>query len=181
MDPSFYSIMKTLSTSITLSLTIPYRSHLDSGDCAFINITISTELTAMPCWDEADYALRSVLMWVSASFNNINCQLKIIILFHQAKSYARANINGIQQSKETDRSLVVTLDSRADSTDQRLSHQATNVLMQPSNAWAFVLGIFYFSNLLVLTSTLLNFCKVFFGSMGKINKLKLFTKQVLQC
>ena len=37
----------------------------------------------------------------------------------------------------------------------------TSFLIQPSNAWILVLGIFYFSNLLLLTSTLLYFRKVF--------------------
>ena len=47
-----------------------------------------------------------------------------------------------------------------DDTDYCQSHTA-NVLIQPSNTWALVLGILYISNLLVLTSTLLYFRTVF--------------------
>ena len=57
-DPSFYSIMKTLSSSITL--VFPYDD--DSNDNIYINIA---KLDDMPCWDDAVYAMRSVLMWVS--------------------------------------------------------------------------------------------------------------------
>ena len=66
-DPSFYSIMKTLSSSIALSLPY-YDNSEDSGNYASIDIYISTKLDEMPCWDDAVYALRAVLMWVS--FNN---------------------------------------------------------------------------------------------------------------
>jgi hypothetical protein len=70
MDPTFYSIMKSMSSSITLS--IPYNSddadYANDVNCASIEITITTELDEMPCWDDAVYALRSVLMWVS-----LNC------------------------------------------------------------------------------------------------------------
>ena len=67
-DPSFYSIMKTLSSSIAVSF--PYIDSDDhlyyySNDYVRIDITINTELDEMPCWDDAVYALRSVLMWVS--------------------------------------------------------------------------------------------------------------------
>jgi hypothetical protein len=74
MDQTFYSIMKSLSRSIALS--IPYIQYIylnddtdddyhdNEFDCANIRITIA-ELDEMPCWDEAVYALRSVLMWVS--------------------------------------------------------------------------------------------------------------------
>ena len=69
-DPSFYSIMQTLSSSIALAL--PYAYTYDdnsySNDYAQINIAINTKLDEMPCWDDAVYALRSVLMWVS-----LNC------------------------------------------------------------------------------------------------------------
>ena len=77
-DPPFYSIMKTLSSSIALSL--PYTSQYseDSGYYAPIDINISTKLNEMPCLDDAVYALRSVLMWVS--FNNINFDTMSIII-----------------------------------------------------------------------------------------------------
>jgi hypothetical protein len=72
-DPSFYSIMQTLSSSIALS--VPYEPDIQyypiedplsyySNDYTDIPITIA-ELDDMPCWDDAVYALRSVLMWVS--------------------------------------------------------------------------------------------------------------------
>ena len=76
-------------------------------------------------------------------------------------------INGAQQSKdEADRSSVsdgVRFDrySNYDEAYYYCKSHAANFLIQPSNAWILVLGIFYFSNLLVLTSTLLYFRKVF--------------------
>ena len=83
----------------------------------------------------------------------------------QAKFYARANINGTQRNKEeTDRSSVsdgVRLSNNYyDDIDYCQSH-AANVFIQPSNTWPLLLGILYISNLLVLTSTLLYFRKVF--------------------
>ena len=72
VDPSFFSIMKTLSNFI--ALTFPYILSLDddtysldyySNDYTDIDIAINTTLDEMPCWDDAVYALRSVLMWVS--------------------------------------------------------------------------------------------------------------------
>ena len=88
MDPTFFSIMKTLSSSIALS--IPYGpSHgTDAGSqyryraSTTIDITIYTKLEEMPCWDVAVYALRSVLMWVSFNYSisssitvvHINCR-----------------------------------------------------------------------------------------------------------
>lgn len=76
MDPSFYSIMKTLSNFIALSL--PYRLYDGSfynKNYAGINIAIHTALDEMPCWDDAVYALRSVLMWVS-----FHCPQKLILI-----------------------------------------------------------------------------------------------------
>ena len=75
-DPSFYSIMKTLSSSIALALPyddydndVPFyaegHSYYYSNDYTGIDITISTKLDDMPCWDDAVYAMRSALMWVS--------------------------------------------------------------------------------------------------------------------
>ncbi len=70
-DPSFYSIMKTLSS--TIALLLPYDDDsYHSNDYAKINIAINTKLDYMPCWDDAVYTLRSVLMWVS-----FNCQQKL--------------------------------------------------------------------------------------------------------
>ena len=60
-DPSFYSIMQTLSNSITLVFPYDDDSHY-SNDNIDINIA---KLDYMPCWDDAVYAMRSVLMWVS--------------------------------------------------------------------------------------------------------------------
>ena len=81
-DPSFYSIMQTLSSSI--ALTFPHvGDYFYSGDhaYAYINIiAISAELDEMPCWGDAVYAMRSVLMWVS-----FNCpQNAISCNFHSA-------------------------------------------------------------------------------------------------
>ena len=78
MDPTFFSIMKTLSSSIALS--IPYGpSHgTDAGSqyryraSTTIDITIYTKLEEMPCWDVAVYALRSVLMWVSFNYSIVH-------------------------------------------------------------------------------------------------------------
>ena len=70
MDPTFFSIMITLSSFIALST--PH--WLSDGTDAYhvsttIDITINTELDENPCWDDADYALRSVLMWVSFNYS----------------------------------------------------------------------------------------------------------------
>ena len=62
--------------------------------------------------------------------------------------------------------------------------RAGNVLTQPRNAWALVLGIFYFSNLLMLTSTLLNFRKVFLWLQRQNKQIKTIYKAsatVLTC
>ena len=78
-DPSFYSIMQTLSSSIALKF--PYYDDSDySNDYAQINIAISTRLDKMPCWDDAVYALRSVLMWVSINCpqNAMSCNFRSI-------------------------------------------------------------------------------------------------------
>ena len=67
-DPSFYSIMQTLSSSIALALPCEYTyddNYFYNNDFAQINIAINTKFDEMPCWDDAIYALRSVLMWVS--------------------------------------------------------------------------------------------------------------------
>jgi hypothetical protein len=70
-----------------------------------------------------------------------------------------------------------------DEIDHCQSH-AANVLIQPSNAWILVLGIFYFSNLLVLTSTLLYFRKAFLWLQGQKKQIKSLYKAsatVLTC
>ena len=77
-DPSFYSIMQTLSSSIALIFPA-FEVNLDyRNDNAEIDIAISTELDGMPCWGEAVYALRSVLMWVSfnCSQNAMSCNFR---------------------------------------------------------------------------------------------------------
>ena len=68
-DPSFFSILKILSSSITVYL--PYdsvpediASYYYSEDYTGIDIYIST-LDEMPCLDDVTYTLRSALMWVS--------------------------------------------------------------------------------------------------------------------
>ena len=63
-DPSFYSIMQTLSSSITLVFPA-YIGDIYSSDYAHIDIAINMKFDSMPCRDDAVYALRSVLMWVS--------------------------------------------------------------------------------------------------------------------
>ena len=70
MDPTFYYIMKSLSSSIAISIpytnTFYYDDNEDIGvNCANILITISAGLDKMPCWSDAVYAMRSILMWVS--------------------------------------------------------------------------------------------------------------------
>jgi hypothetical protein len=97
----------------------------------------------------------------------------------QAKFYARANINGTQQSREElDRSSVsdgvrfsMYYYYIYGGTDYCQSH-AASVFIQPRNTWALVLGIFYFSNLLVLTSTLLYFRKMFLWLQGQNKQIK---------
>ena len=70
-DPSFYSIMQTQSSSIALAFPYVYTYNYyddNSYSHAHINFTINIKFDEMPCWDDAVYALRSVLMWVS-----LNC------------------------------------------------------------------------------------------------------------
>ena len=61
-DPSFYTIMQTQSSSIALMFPYDDDDSDYSSDYAYINIA---ELDGMPCWSDAVYAMRSVLMWVS--------------------------------------------------------------------------------------------------------------------
>ena len=70
MDPSFFSIVKTSSNFIALDLPLFDYYGDDYGE---INITIHTKLDDMPCWDDAVYALRSVLMWVSFNYQQKLC------------------------------------------------------------------------------------------------------------
>ena len=68
-------------------------------------------------------------------------------------------------------------------TDQCQS-RAANVLIQPSNAWALILCIFAFSNLLVLTSTLLYFRTMFLWLQRQNQQIKTLYKAsaiVLTC
>ena len=69
-DPSFYSIMQTLSNSITLVFPGDDDSHYGNDN---IDINIA-KLDEMPCWDDAVYAMRSVLMWV-----RFNCLQNIMM------------------------------------------------------------------------------------------------------
>ena len=75
-DPSFYSIVKTLSSS-------PAYVYDDdsyfSNDHSDINIAINTKLDEMPCWEDAVYALRSVLMWVSLLKLSTKCNVIILL------------------------------------------------------------------------------------------------------
>ena len=108
----------------------------------------------------------------------MQCHVTFIL---QAKFYARTNINnGTQQSKEeTDRSSV--------SDGVRFEHY--NYIDQCQNQaliqyQILVLGIFYFSNLLVLTSTLLHFRKVFLWLQRQKKQIKTLYKAsatVLTC
>ena len=143
-DPSFYSIMKILSSSITLMFPVFDDSDYGSKN-SDINIVIPTKLDHMPSWDNAVYVLRSVLMWVS-----LICPQNAIpgiILYNfalQAKFYARPNINGTQRSKEeTDRSSVsdgVGVNHNYYTDQSCLSQSdAIHFLTQPSNAWILVL------------------------------------------
>ena len=106
----------------------------------------------------------------------------------QAKFYARANINGTQQSiHETDRSSVsdgVRFSSYYDLEHIDCWSHDTNDLIKPRNAWVLFLSIFIFSNLLVLTSTLLNFRKVFLWLQEQKKQIKTLYKAsatVLTC
>ena len=85
----------------------------------------------------------------------MQCHNIFIIFTLQAKFYARTNINGTQRSKEeTDRSSV--------SDGERFDPYDTGrCLQQAFQPQMLIIGIFYFSNVLVLTSTLLYFRKVF--------------------
>ena len=75
-DPSFYSIVKTLSSSPAYV----YDDNHYISDYAYIGIAISPKLDEMPCWDDTVYAMRSVLMWVS-----LNCpQNAMSCNFHSA-------------------------------------------------------------------------------------------------
>ena len=67
-DPSFYSIMKALSSSI--ALMAPYHEYKIVH--AHINIAVNTKFDEMPCWSDAVRALRSVLMWVSFKYLSTN-------------------------------------------------------------------------------------------------------------
>ena len=105
----------------------------------------------------------------------------------QTKFYAKININGAQRSiEETDRSSVsdgVRFDHYYDNSFYCLD-PAANVLIQPHNAWILVLGIFYFSNLLALTSILLYFRKVFLWLQEQKKQIKTLYKAsatVLTC
>ena len=75
-DPSFYTLMKALSSS--LELTFPGSSFDDYDDddldrTANIEIHIATELKVMPCWDDADSALEILLVWVRSIQIIIKC------------------------------------------------------------------------------------------------------------
>ena len=114
----------------------------------------------------------------------MQCHVTFVL---QAKFYARPNINGTQQSKEeTDRSSVsdgVRFDYYNLMIYQCKSN-AANFLIQPCNTWILVLCIFYFSNLLMLTSTLLYFRKVFLWLQRQKKQIKTLYKAsatVLTC
>ena len=61
-DPSFYNIMKALSTSIDISF--PYYFDVTQNH-AEVNIRINRSLEQMPCTSDAIDALKLVLVWVS--------------------------------------------------------------------------------------------------------------------
>ena len=69
-DPTFYTIMKVLSSPAILL-------HSDNSyyfnNYAEINIHLREQLETMPCWDDVDEALRLVLVWVSCKFNSNQC------------------------------------------------------------------------------------------------------------
>ena len=66
-DPSFYKIMKTLSTSIETSLFYYnyYQGTIKTQNSTEVNIQIKEHLEYMPCVNDAVDALKMVLMWVS--------------------------------------------------------------------------------------------------------------------
>ena len=105
----------------------------------------------------------------------------------QAKSYARSNIDGTEYRKnEADRSSVsdgVKFDGVVEYTD-RCQGQAANFLIEPQHAWVLVLGIFYFSNLLVPTTLFLKFQTMFVWLQGQSEQIKVLYKAsatVLTC
>ena len=66
IDPSFYMMMKTLSTSIEISLLyLGSYGTIKAQNSTEINIRINEHLEYMPCVDDAVDALKMVLVWVS--------------------------------------------------------------------------------------------------------------------
>ena len=103
----------------------------------------------------------------------------------QAKFYARPNISGTQRSiEDSDRSSVSDGVRFSQYYDMDCHSHATNFFIQSDNTWLLVLCIFYFSNLLVLTSTLLYFRKVFLWLQRQNEQIKTLYKAsatVLTC
>ena len=67
-DPTFYSIMQALAKSMVIIEFENYDYYNDNQ--YYINIDIDEELDDMPCWEDAVYALRMSLVWVSTSGNH---------------------------------------------------------------------------------------------------------------
>ena len=61
-DPSFYNIMKALSTSIEISF--PYTFVEVTQVYAVVDIQLNRSLEQMPCRDDVVDALKMVLVWV---------------------------------------------------------------------------------------------------------------------
>ena len=64
-DPTFYSLMQALAKSIETTDFGDTESEYYIDYPSQININIDGELDYNPCWDNAVYALRMLLVWVS--------------------------------------------------------------------------------------------------------------------
>ena len=84
----------------------------------------------------------------------------------QARAYARAN--GVPYEKqEMDRSIVSDADSYDDEDHCYGSTLNKFILINPEYTWILILCIFLSSNLLVLTTVLLNFRKIYLRISGQ--------------
>ena len=73
-DPTFYTTMKALSSSLVITSSLSESDpYMYTNNYAEINIHLREQLETMPCWEDADEALRLVLVWVSFRFNSNQC------------------------------------------------------------------------------------------------------------
>ena len=186
-DPSFYKIMRTLSTSIGTSLFYYsyYQGTIKAQNSTEVNIQIKEHLEYMPCVDDAVDALNMVLMWVSNTCSSSN-KIKMFFVL-QAKAYARAN--GVPNDKyyDMDRSRVTTISSSY--YQYFYPYYDDKCLNEPSDFTGaepqiLILCIFLISNLLLLSFTILYFRKMFLWLQQQGKQTKTFYKAsatVLTC